>query len=118
MPLGTVVSPTGKVTANTPVFEVGFSDGKTLTVSGGDLKLCELGIGEQVEIEIRPLLRNADVGAGPGEKRKLDVRGGHAGLILDGRGRPIQFPVSAKERTALVAKWAKQMGLRIAGVVT
>ena len=69
-----------------------------------------LGSGEQAECEIVPA-KGVDVGAGPGQPVTTTVEGGEAGLLLDGRGRPIQIPGEASERVAAIEQWIENLDL-------
>lgn len=62
-------------------------------------------------LELQPLRRDVDIGAGPGRMvtKKVWCRG--TGLILDGRNRPIQHPSSASERQAFQKATYRELGL-------
>jgi len=78
------------------------------TVVGGELRIIPLATGERLDLAITPA-RGVDVGAGPGRRIETQAVGGEVGLVLDGRGRPIVFPVQAGARRAAVLKWIKAM---------
>jgi len=40
-----------------------------------------------------------------------EVMGGAVGLLLDGRGRPLQFPAEQSVRVAALKKWFNAVGL-------
>jgi hypothetical protein len=46
-----------------------------------------------------------DAGAGPGASITREVQGGVVGLLLDGRGRPLQLPAEPLTRVAALKKW-------------
>ena len=56
-------------------------------------------------------LRNWDLGNGPGQEVSSTVRGGVVGLIIDGRGRPIQIAEDRDERLAQIAAWHQTLKL-------
>ncbi len=74
----------------------------------GSLKLIPLGTGETVRAEIRPA-RSVDVGAGRGVRVTEDLEGGEVGLILDGRGRPLELPEDDAARRQALVRWAKAL---------
>jgi hypothetical protein len=59
-------------------------------VPAGEIRRLPLATGDTAEVEIRPA-RGLDMGAGRGRPLRGTVRGGEVGLIIDGRGRPIQM---------------------------
>jgi uncharacterized protein (TIGR01319 family) len=111
IPLGTVIAPTGRAAPSSPVLEVKMPGGEKILLRAGELLRRDLGADERPEIEIKPLAKGGDVGAGPGQSRRVVIRGGHAGLILDGRGRPIMLPAEETKRQQTLASWFSQMGL-------
>ncbi len=111
VPLGTVISPTGKPRAGQPFVSVRIGNGQPHVINAGDLVRHDLAAGEAVEVALEPLVRGSDVGAGPGAKRTLTVTGGHAGLIIDARGRPLTLPASGDARRRAVSSWYRAMGL-------
>jgi len=52
-----------------------------------------------------------DVGAGRGESLSREVRGGVAGLLLDGRGRPLELPADQRARLQALTKWQRAVDL-------
>ncbi len=111
VPLGTVVAPGGNARAGTPLVELEFAPTEKVILHAGELRRLELGPQEEVDVVLRPRLRSIDLGAGAGNERKVSIRGGHAGIILDGRGRPLCFPTDARRRLELVSKWYRDFGL-------
>jgi hypothetical protein len=51
------------------------------------------------------------VGAGKGVPVERRVRGGVVGLVLDGRGRPLQLPKKQDERVRALKEWHKALDL-------
>ena len=45
--------------------------------------------------------------AGPGRERTLVLHGGEAGLLLDGRGRPVEFAEDEASRRSTVLTWSR-----------
>ncbi len=84
-------------------------------MTAGMLERVPLDDGRTFRIEVRPGPAH-DFGDGPG--RPLDglVRGGPAGLILDGRGRSMRWPDAELERRALVRSWLVALDALPAGV--
>ena len=55
--------------------------------------------------------RGVALGRGPCIAYDTEVEGGEAGILLDGRGRPIVIPATAKERVAAIEQWIKNLDL-------
>lgn len=111
--LGTVIAPVGKARKNKALctVKVGLPDGEvTREIHVGDLDRLALGPGETAACEIVPA-KGVDVGAGPGQTLRTEVEGGEAGLLLDGRGRPIAIPDTAAERVAAIETWIENLDL-------
>lgn len=109
--LGTVIAPATREKTGTPLLEIKFSEGEKITLLAGELRRLDLAPKEQLSISITPCLGYIDLGAGPGKQRSCVVHGGHAGLILDGRGRPLSFESESNQRMRQVAQWYKSFGL-------
>ena len=88
--LGTAVCPIfSKVKLGDPLLEYKIDNGKIKgTLRAGQLERIDLEEGKTVSIQAMPASNTVDVGAGAGRSLEADVRGGNAGIILDGRGRP------------------------------
>ena len=111
--LGTCVAPVGSGRPGTvcTAYEVALSDGvHSGELKVGDLNRFPLGDGAEAELTLRPV-RGWDVGAGPGQEIHATVRGGAAGLILDGRGRPISLPKDDGKRMERIGAWNNALGL-------
>jgi hypothetical protein len=48
-----------------------------------------------------------DIGAGKGEIINTKIYGGQTGILLDGRGRPLELPAIDSERIAKLQEWSK-----------
>lgn len=111
VPLGSCVAPLVRAPAGAEICRIGLADGTSVTLRSGELQLLPLGPGKEVEAHIVPTGRGVDVGAGPGAERKATLYGGEAGVILDGRGRPLSFAGGSRERRAQIARWYNALGL-------
>lgn len=49
------------------------------------------------------------MGAGKGKKVEAELHGGLVGIIIDGRGRPIEIPADEAKRVERVAQWIHAM---------
>jgi hypothetical protein len=74
------------------------------------LKLIALPLDEQAKIELRPA-KGVDVGEGKGNASTRSLKGGVVGLLLDGRGRPLQLPVDQQMRVSALSRWYKTVEL-------
>ena len=113
--LGTCVAPVGqgKPGDKCADFTVRFNGDRKQeagTLQFGDLQLYPLSAQERAQVEIKPA-RTVDVGAGKGAPVVREVTGGVVGLLLDGRGRPLQLPTDPGARVAALKKWDQATGL-------
>lgn len=112
VPLGTSIAPSGPVKAGATVatVKVQTRDGgqRHAVVTGGDISVIPLGVGQEAECLIQPD-RNHDVGAGKGRSLQATAHGGLVGLVLDGRGRPLSLPPDPNDRVAALARWISSM---------
>lgn len=113
--LGTCVAPIGqgKDGERCADYTITFQGGRAPeqgTLAFGDLRLIPLGTDEKATVELRPT-KQVDLGAGKGVTVTKEARGGVVGLLLDGRGRPLQLPADEKTRVAALTKWFKAVGL-------
>ncbi len=76
----------------------------------GELKAFALADGEEADLVIRPG-KQWDAGEGSGREVSARVHGGAAGVLLDGRGRPIRFADSEEERVPQVTEWTGTLEL-------
>ena len=74
------------------------------TLAFGELRLIPLALTESAKIELRPA-KGVDVGEGKGNASTRPVKGGVVGLLLDGRGRPLQLPTDQQARVAALTRW-------------
>lgn len=113
--LGTCVAPIGRGKdgercADYTITYAGGRPSERGTLVFGELRLIPLGTDETAAVELRPT-KQVDVGAGKGMTVTKEVRGGVVGLMLDGRGRPLQLPTDETTRVAALKKWFKAVSL-------
>ncbi len=110
--LGTCVAPVGEGKDGEVClqYEIDLpSGGQTGELQVGQLQWMPLADGEEVEVSLQPA-RRWDVGAGPGQALNARVRGGIVGLVLDGRGRPIQMAAD-QDRRRQISDWQQALNL-------
>jgi uncharacterized protein (TIGR01319 family) len=113
--LGTCVAPIGQGKDDERCLEytITFEGGRTAesgTLAFGELRLIPLTLNERAKIELRPA-KGIDVGEGKGNASTRPVKGGVVGLLLDGRGRPLQLPTDPQARVAALTRWYKAVDL-------
>ena len=113
--LGTCVAPIGqgkdgeRCLEYTITFE-GNRPPESGTLAFGELRLIPLTLIEQAKIQLRPA-KGIDAGEGKGNVSTRPVKGGVVGLLLDGRGRPLQLPTDQQARVAALTRWHKAVEL-------
>lgn len=111
--LGTCVAAKGAGKEGKPCFAFEIS-GATLnergTIGVGELRLLPLGPGEEATVSVEPA-KGFDLGAGPGKRVSRTVRGGHVGIVLDGRGRPLELPEDRAAARARLTEWLDAIGM-------
>jgi len=112
--LGTCIAPIGKGNAGERCadYEIIMPNGETVTgqLTFGDLRLYPLGLEEKATVTMAPA-KGVDLGEGAGAPITREIQGGVVGLILDGRGRPLQLPAEQQARIDTLTKWYKAVGL-------
>jgi uncharacterized protein (TIGR01319 family) len=112
--LGTCVAPIGQGKSGDLCadYEITFPDGKTVKdrLLFGDLRLYPLELGAKARMTVQPA-KSVNLGAGSGAMIMREVQGGVVGLMLDGRGRPLQLPGEQSARVAALNKWYRAVGL-------
>lgn len=78
-------------------------------VKFGGLEILPLPSGQSARLGLQPLNR-ADAGFGPGRSGSITVTGGAMGVVIDARGRPLQFPSDPVRRRELIKKWYYTVG--------
>jgi len=109
--LGTIIAPIGVARPGTPVLRIRLyrEDGRMVTrdVKFGSLTILPVAMGEKVSLHLRPLHR-FDIGmGGPGKAGKVNAVGGVLGIIVDTRGRPLQFDPDEEKNIARNETWRK-----------
>jgi len=86
---------------------VRYSDGTSdnLQARFGQITVVPLRYGELAEVSLRG--RDVDTGNEPG--RRMRIRGGDVGLVIDARGRPWRVPRDRDQLRALMAEWQKAL---------
>ena len=110
--LGTCVAPVGEGKDGEVClqYEIDLPSGRqTGQLQVGQLEWMPLADGEEVEVSLQPA-RRWDVGPGPGQALNARVRGGIVGLVLDGRGRPIQMAAD-QDRRRQISDWQQALNL-------
>jgi hypothetical protein len=107
--LGTVITPTGSAREDNAVLRIQIKkDGQTaefVEVKAGALQTIPVANGEVVDVFVQPL-QNTNIGLGNGRGGWIRrVVGGLFGLVVDGRGRPIQLPTSFERRQEKILSW-------------
>ncbi len=112
--LGTCIAPIGqgKDGERCADYEVALPDGRIEkgTLAFGDLKLFSLTRDQQATVTLQPS-KQVDLGEGPGQSFTRTVKGGVVGLMLDGRGRPLQLPTDQAARVAMLTRWYQAVEL-------
>jgi uncharacterized protein (TIGR01319 family) len=112
--LGTCVSPIGqgKEAELCSDYEIAFPDGKTVRdqLKFGELRLYPLEPGKKAKVKMQPA-KHVDLGSGTGVAVTREAQGGVVGLMLDGRGRPLQWPTDQRVRVAALTKWFNAVDL-------
>jgi len=108
--LGTCVAPRGKGKKGNQVlsFEMEFQDGRREngTMAVGDLRHFPLGLNETAKLRANPA-KGWDLGHGSGKPVEAVIHGGVVGIVLDTRGRPIQFAADRPAQIADTVRWNK-----------
>lgn len=76
----------------------------------GDIIRLPIPVGQSIEMKINPQ-RSLDMGEGSGREVTARVEGGEAGILLDGRGRPIRFPDDRIAMKQTLFKWYKDLDM-------
>ena len=75
----------------------------------GELEVMPLPIGQSGELILEPT-RRTDIGNGKGKKQSLKIGGSALGIVLDGRGRPLELTSDDIRRRDLIKKWLWTLG--------
>jgi hypothetical protein len=111
--LGTVVSVIASANYGDQVVRarLAYEDGTEARaeVKFGGLEILPLPSGKTGRLSLQPL-RRADAGLGPGRSGSITVTGGALGVVIDARGRPLQFPSDPVRRRELMKRWSYAVG--------
>jgi uncharacterized protein (TIGR01319 family) len=113
--LGTCIAPRGlpeKEGEELVRVELTMPDGtaRTESLHLGEVVRIPLPVGQTAQAKITPN-KAANVGAGPGQPVTATVEGGVAGIIVDGRGRPMALPSNRTEMKRLLLKWFRALDM-------
>ena len=111
--LATVVSPVSNARygANILTASLKRPDGSVskVDIKQGGFDVLPLKLGEVGDLLLQPRNR-ADIGQGPGKKVVMKVGGSALGVVIDGRGRPLQLTSDNVRRRDLIKKWLWSLG--------
>ena len=111
--LACVVAPSGRARIGKPALrlrlDVADSDSQQVEVKAGSIAVLPLAPDQGAVLTLKPIAP-FDLGAGPGKGRKVKVRGGTVGLVVDARGRPLSLPSDDEVRVKLLQQWSQDMG--------
>ena len=111
--LGTCIAPTGLGKPGKTCFTFQIT-GEGINASGevgcGEMQLLELADGVTAQAVIEPA-RGFDAGDGPGKRIEREIHGGTVGILLDGRGRPLDLPADRDACRQAVMNWNQVQGL-------
>jgi len=106
--LGTCIAPSGMTREGKEVmeYEINFPNGKIENgvLKFGEVKLFSLGIGETAIFKGRPA-KGFDLGKAKGANVEQEIWGGTVGIMLDGRGRPLELPDDDSHRVQKLIEW-------------
>ena len=112
--LGTSIAPigTGRGGDTCFSFKIAMPDGNIIEdrLKFGELRLYPLPLGMEAKTELTPA-KGVDFGEGSGRPVTGILKGGVAGIILDGRGRPLLLPSDEKKRIDLLKEWYSSLKL-------
>lgn len=106
--LGACIAPVGPAKPGATVLNA------ELTLSNGETQTHELKFGDILRIEVPYEKVNAkltpgkgmDIGAGKNESIETTIYGGVVGIILDGRGRPMEISTDPAQRISDLKEWS------------
>lgn len=111
--LGTVVSVVASANYGEAILraKLTYPDGTEARadVKFGGLEILPLPSGQSARLSLQPVSR-ADAGLGAGRGGTVTVTGGALGVVIDGRGRPLNLPSDPVRRRELIKKWYYTVG--------
>ncbi|MFA6108883.1 MAG: glutamate mutase L [Candidatus Latescibacterota bacterium] len=111
--LGTCVAPVGKGKLGEvcATYEIGLPDwSRSGQLRVGELQRLPLSADQEARVVLRPT-RGWDAGNGRGQELQVVVKGGVVGLVLDGRGRPLQLDENGAARLGQLEAWNRALEL-------
>jgi hypothetical protein len=112
--LGTCIAPIGqgKDGERCADYEITFPDGRVEKnqLKFGELRLFPLELNKKAMMTMQPA-KQVNLGEGSGTSVTREVQGGVVGLLLDGRGRPLQLPSEQNARVAALNRWYRAVDL-------
>jgi uncharacterized protein (TIGR01319 family) len=112
--LGTCIAPIGqgKEGERLADYEITFPDGRVVKdqLKMGELRLFPLGLNQKATVTMQPA-KQINLGQGPGVPVTREIQGGVVGLMLDGRGRPLQLSADQQVRVATLNRWYQAVDL-------
>jgi uncharacterized protein (TIGR01319 family) len=106
--LGTCIAPKGKGKEGKPIgkIKIIFEDGNEIEkeIIYGKMERIPLETGKKAKGIVEPY-KGFDMGAGSGKKVEGELKGGVVGIIIDGRGRPLEIPEEPKKRVECLCDW-------------
>ncbi len=110
--LGTIIAPSGTARpgARCMNVEITLPSGDKITeeIKSGQITRVELGDGEKATVRAKPS-RGFRLEQGKGDAVEREVEGGIVGIILDGRGRPLELPERDGQRVEALTQWLEQL---------
>ena len=107
--LGTCIAPVGGIEGKENILSLSLefenNDKKEINLNHGELIRIEVGY-EEVKVILSPA-KGVDVGSGPGEPINTKIFGGQVGIIIDGRGRPLQINPESSKRISDLKNWSE-----------
>lgn len=111
--LGFVIAPRGRAEEGQKILTIHSEDKRlgnlNIEVAAGTIEVLPLATGQSAELVLQPA-RGIDVGFGPGKKQKVKLHGGVMGLVIDARGRPLQFPSEPELSQGKMRQWLWDVG--------
>ena len=111
--LGTCIAPAGIGKPGKPCFSYRIT-GEGIDESGevefGTMQLLKIADGVAARAVIDPN-KGFDAGGGDGKSFEQEIRGGTVGVILDGRGRPLELPAERDACRRAVVAWNRAQSL-------
>jgi len=111
--LATVVAPISSARYGSTILKASLRrpDGSISSVDlkQGGFEVLPLKLGEVGDLSLVPRGRT-DIGQGPGKKLVTKVGGSALGVVIDGRGRPLELTSDNVRRRDLIKKWLWSLG--------